>query len=76
MTVQELIEALNKLPDKDLDLYVNVQGREFYINEIAYVDCNEVCFNVAKPDFPDDGTWWRFTADRLRAIAMKERNNK
>lgn len=51
MTAQELMTELEKLKDKDLDLYVNVRGREYWISEIAYSDCNEVCFGI-KEDFP------------------------
>ena len=40
MTAQELINELEKLKDKDVDLYVNVHG--------------QVCFGI-KTDFPDDG---------------------
>lgn len=64
MTVKELIEELKKLKDKDLDLYVNVHGREFYISNIAYIDQNEVCFGVST-DFKEDGTWYRFIANKL-----------
>lgn len=53
MTAQELITELEKLEDKDLELYVNVHGREYWINKIAYFDCNEVCFKI-KEDFSWD----------------------
>ena len=39
MTAQELINQLEKLEDKDVELYVNVHGREFWISEIAYSEC-------------------------------------
>ena len=51
MTAQELMTELEKLKDKDLDLYVNVHGREYWISEIIYTDSNEVCFGI-KEDFP------------------------
>lgn len=51
MTAQELITELEKLEDKDLELYVNVYGREYWISEIVYTDSNEVCFGI-KEDFP------------------------
>lgn len=66
MTAQELINELEKLKDKDVDLYVNVHGREFWISEIAYSDCNEVCFGI-QTDFPDDGSWFSMTGQRLKA---------
>lgn len=50
MTAQELITELGKLEDKNLELYVNVHGREYWISKIAYSDCNEVCFKI-KEDF-------------------------
>lgn len=53
MTVQELIKDLEKLEDKDLELYVNVHGREYWISKIAYSDCDEVCFKI-KEDFDLD----------------------
>jgi hypothetical protein len=55
MTAQELINELENLEDKDVELYVNIHGREFWISEIAYTDCNEVCFGI-ETDFPDDGS--------------------
>ena len=50
MTVNELIELLNNIDNKDKDIYVNVHGREYWLSKIAYSDCNEVCFKV-KEDF-------------------------
>lgn len=50
MTVNELIELLNNIDDKDKDIYVNVHGREYWISKIDYSDCNEVCFKI-KEDF-------------------------
>lgn len=53
MTAQDLINELEKLEDKDVDLYVNVHGREFWISEISYFDCNEVCLGI-ETDFTEE----------------------
>ena len=75
MTAQELINELEKLKDKDVDLYVNVHGREFWISEIAYSDCNEVCFGI-ETDFPDDGSWFLITGHRLKKEVLDNINKE
>ena len=75
MTAQELINELEKLKDKDVDLYVNVHGREFWISEIAYSDCNEVCFGT-ETDFPDDGQWFFMTGQEIKSDLYLRRFRK
>ena len=48
MTVNELIELLNNIDDKDKEIYVNVHGWEYYLDK-NYDDSEYLCLFDQKP---------------------------
>lgn len=48
MTVNELIELLNNIEDKEKEIYVDVHGWEYYLDK-NYDDSEYLCLFVQKP---------------------------